>query len=292
MRLDLYLKTNHPTYSRTYFQYLIEAGAVLVNGKSVKKRILVSEEDDVEICFLATPELKLIKEDIPLDILYEDEFLIAINKPANFVVHPAPGHPNGTLVNALLHHCHSLSPDELRPGIVHRLDKDTTGVIVAAKTVKTHQELVKLFSERQMGKTYLAIAQGTPKEGLLSAPISRHPIHRKLMAVPQNGGKEASTHIEVLAKNERISLVKLTPHSGRTHQLRVHLQHLGTPILGDAAYGNGSILGATRPLLHALTLSFVHPMTQSFLALNAPVPHDMRKYIATLTQGSNYEGIC
>ena len=291
MRLDLYLKTQYPTYSRTYFHYLIESGAVLVNGKRLKKRMEVSEDDDVEVCFLATPELNLIKEPIPLDILYEDEFLIAVNKPANFVVHPAIGHPSGTLVNALLHHCQSLSPDELRPGIVHRLDKDTTGVIVAAKTAKTHQELVKLFSERQMAKTYLAITQGTPQAGLLNAAIGRHPVHRKIMSVVQNGGKEASTHVEVLGKNGQFAFVKLTPHTGRTHQLRVHLQHLGTPILGDKVYGSTD-KEAARPLLHALSLSFIHPMTQNFLALNAPVPHDMRKYIATLTQGSNYEGIC
>ncbi|MBP9841200.1 MAG: RluA family pseudouridine synthase [Simkaniaceae bacterium] len=291
MRLDLFLKKNYPTYSRTYFHYLIESGAVLVNGQGAKKRILVSDEDDIEICFLATPELKLIKEPIPLDILYEDDHLIAINKPANLVVHPAPGHPSGTLVNALLYHCQSLSPDELRPGIVHRLDKDTTGVIVAAKTVKAHQELVKLFSDRNITKTYLAITQGTPKEGILSTLIGRHPTQRKLMTVVEQGGKEATSQIEVLAKNGQYALVKLTPHTGRTHQLRVHLQHLGTPILGDPIYGKGRS-EATRPLLHALNLSFIHPITQTFLALNAPVPHDMRKYIATLTQGSNYEGIC
>lgn len=291
MRLDLYLKKNYPTYSRTYFHYLIESGAVLVNGERLKKRELISDEDDVEVCFLATPELNLVKEPIPLDILYEDEFLIAINKPANFVVHPAPGHPSGTLVNALLHHCHSLSPDNLRPGIVHRLDKDTTGVIVAAKTVQAHQELVKLFAERQMKKTYLAITQGTPPGGLVSAPIGRHPTHRKLMSVVETGGKEAITHVEVIAKNGQNALVKLTPHTGRTHQLRVHLKHLSTPILGDPIYGRPH-KEVLRPLLHARSLSFVHPITQNFLVLNAPVPHDMIQYIATLTQGSNYEGIC
>ncbi len=190
MRLDKLLARHFPEHSRTYFQSLIEQGCVLVNAASLKKREMPKEGDEIDVCFLLTPEMTLEPENIPLDILYEDEYLIAVNKPENMVVHPAPGHPRGTFVNALLHHCRHLpGGDTLRPGIVHRLDKDTTGVLLAAKTAETHAKLVAQFSERRIAKYYLAVCVGTPKDGMIEAPIKRHPIHRKEMSVCFENGK-------------------------------------------------------------------------------------------------------
>ncbi|MBS0620193.1 MAG: RluA family pseudouridine synthase [Verrucomicrobia bacterium] len=282
LRLDKLLALHFPAHSRTYFQYLIDEGCVLVNGALVKKRERLLEGDEIEVCFLLTPELSLEPEEIPLDILYEDEHLLAINKPAGMVVHPAPGHPSGTFVNALLFHCNSLQgTDPLRPGIVHRLDKETSGVLLAAKTLEAHSKLVALFSERKIDKTYLAICVGTPPEGLISAPIKRHPLERKEMSVCFEGGKEAKTVCKVLAKEEQLSLVELALLTGRTHQLRVHLKHVGTPILGDPVYGSPSAnsrFKAERQLLHAHQIRFIHPITQVPLIITAPLPDDIEQF--------------
>jgi 23S rRNA pseudouridine1911/1915/1917 synthase len=225
-------------------------------------------------------------QDIPLDILYEDEHLIAINKPANMVVHPAPGHPNNTFVNALLFHCRNLkSSDPVRPGIVHRLDKDTTGILLAAKTAQTHAKLVEIFSERRIEKYYLGVCVGTPKEGLIDAPIKRHPIHRKEMTVSLSEGKEAKSLCRVLGKSEALSLVEVQLLTGRTHQIRVHLKHMGTPILGDPIYGSSNAnkkFNVQRQLLHAHRLRFNHPITQAPLDLTAPLPEDLVLYTKLL----------
>jgi 23S rRNA pseudouridine1911/1915/1917 synthase len=276
MRLDKLLASHFPGHSRTYFQSLIEQGCVLVNGVSLKKREMPKEGDEIEVCFLLTPEMTLEPEDIPLDILYEDEYLIAVNKPENMVVHPAPGHPRGTFVNALLHHCRHLpAGDSLRPGIVHRLDKDTTGVLLAAKTAETHAKLVAQFSERRIQKYYLAICVGTPKEGMIDAPIKRHPVHRKEMSVCFEKGKEAKSVCRVLAKQEQLSLVEIQLITGRTHQIRVHLKYAGTPVLGDPVYGSANANkrhNATTQALHAHRIAFSHPMTGKLLELTAPIP--------------------
>lgn len=286
-RIDKLLAEHYPLFSRTYFQRLIVEGFVLLNGHPVKKRITPESGDEIEVCFQLTPESSLSPEAIPLDILYEDEHLIAINKPAGMVVHPAPGHPTGTFVNALLAHCQSLAPgsDPLRPGIVHRLDKETSGLLLAAKTPLAHQRLVHAFATRQIEKTYLAICVGRPPNLLLEAPIGRHPVHRKEMAVLPDTGKEAVTQIQVLAFNESISLALLRPRTGRTHQIRVHLKHLGTPVLGDPVYGRRKCneeKKAPRQLLHAYRLQFTHPVTSSPLSLIAPLPQDLKEWIAHL----------
>ena len=285
-RLDKLLSLHFSEYSRTYFQFLIEQGGVLVNGKACKKREMPSVGDEVEVCFLLTPELSLEPQNIPLDILYEDEHLIAVNKPAGMVTHPAPGHPKDTFANALLFHCGKLeSSDPVRPGIVHRLDKETSGVLLAAKTAVSHAKLVTLFSERKVQKYYLAVCVGSPKEGLIDAPIGRHPVHRKEMAIQQSGGKEAKSLCRLLGKDPFLSLVEMQILTGRTHQIRVHLKHLGTPVLGDPVYGSVAAnkkYGARRQLLHAERIVLTHPVTQQELTFCAPVPEDLLTYVRKL----------
>lgn len=284
VRLDKMLTLHFPEHSRSYFQYLIEEGHVLVNGARLKKRIKLKMGDKVEIDFIAPPDLSVTSEDIPLEILYEDDHLIAINKPAGMVVHPAPGSPSQTFANALMFHCKSLKKEEfdpLRPGIVHRLDKETSGVLIAAKTYEAHQLLVKQFSDRKIKKTYLAICSGNIEPGIISAPIGRHPVKRKEMAVVVEG-KEAITHVKILIKKGDLSLIEAQPITGRTHQIRVHLRHQGAPILGDSVYGIKSAterFGAKRQFLHAFRLKLKHPLLEKTLEFKAPIPSDMLDFL-------------
>jgi 23S rRNA pseudouridine1911/1915/1917 synthase len=269
--------------SRTYFQYLIEEGLVLLNGDVVKKRTIPKEGDEVEINFVLTPEIELKPEPIPLDILFEDQDLIAINKPAGLVVHPAVGNWSGTLVNGLLYHCKELpgGGESLRPGIVHRLDKDTSGVIIAAKHVDVQQKLTALFASRQMKKRYLAICVGNPGNQTFTGPIGRHPVHRQMMAIVEQG-KPAITHCKVIKTDKQLTLVSIELETGRTHQIRIHLKHNGTPVLGDQLYGNRSLnekFAVERQLLHAHSLEFTHPTTHKILKIEAPIPPDMRDII-------------
>jgi 23S rRNA pseudouridine1911/1915/1917 synthase len=278
-RLDKLLTLRYPHFSRTYFQSLIEKGHVLVNGTPFKKREKPTLGDEIDICFELPEELTLEAQNIPLDILYEDAHLIAVNKPAGMVVHPAPGHPHSTFVNALLYHCKNLADHDtsLRPGIVHRLDKDTSGVLMAAKTSDAHRALVELFSTRKIHKTYVAVSVGTPTEGRLIAPIKRHPIRRQEMAVDPTG-KEAISDIKVLKKGTELAFVQIGLITGRTHQIRVHLKHLKTPVLGDPVYGSDSAnkkYGVQRQLLHAAKVTFTHPFTHEIVTLQAPLPSDM-----------------
>ncbi len=288
LRLDKLLSQHFQDYSRTYFQFLIEQGCVLVNGQRLKKRASPKAGDEIEVCFLLTPEISLEPQNIPLDILYEDEHLIAVNKPAGMVVHPAPGHPKDTFVNALLFHCQQLQgSDPLRPGIVHRLDKDTSGVLLAAKTSQCHAKLVELFSERKIQKYYFAVCVGTPKEGLIDAAIKRHPVHRKEMTVNLQEGKEAKSICRVLSKNASLSFVEVQLLTGRTHQIRVHLKYLGAPVLGDPVYGSVNAnkkFNASRQLLHAGRVEFNHPMTSKPLSISAPLPLDLLDRKLSLAQ--------
>lgn len=282
IRLDKLLSFRFPNFSRTYFQYLIESGGVLVNEEKWKKRHIPQSGDEIEICFLLTPEIKLEPEDIPLTIVYEDDEIIAINKPAGMVVHPAIGHPSHTFVNALLFHCKYLEKgDSLRPGVVHRLDKDTSGLLIAAKTQAMHSDLIELFATRQIKKNYLAICLGNPGHATLNAPIARHPVRRKEMAVVE-GGKPSTTHCQTLKANAHLSLVNLKLITGRTHQIRVHMKHHGTPILGDPIYGSSSAnqkYQVSRQMLHAHTLSFIHPRTKQEISLTATPPNDFLKWM-------------
>jgi 23S rRNA pseudouridine1911/1915/1917 synthase len=284
VRLDKLLALRFPAYSRTYFQFLIEQGSVLVNGKQIKKRALPEVGDEIEICFLLTPELSLEPENIPLDILFEDEHLLAINKPAGMVVHPAPGHFSGTFVQALLFHC-NLQRDagDLRPGIVHRLDKETTGVLLAAKTMQAHEKLVSLFSSRKIQKHYLALCLGKPANVMIDAPIARHPTRRKEMAVCLDKGKEAITRLKLLEFKNSLSLIEVELVTGRTHQIRVHMKHIGSPVIGDPIYGSSSTnkkYGVARQFLHAQKLQFTHPFTGKTIALKAPLPADFSHFLS------------
>ena len=263
--------------SRTYFQYLIEEGRVWVNGETVKKREKLAEGDEILIHFILTPEIGLSPEPIPLDIVYEDDALLVINKPAGMVVHPAVGNWTGTFVNALLHHCQGLEQSkDLRPGIVHRLDKETTGLLIAAKTPLVQQRLIEQFSTRQVYKEYLAICLGNPGKQEIQAPIGRHPVNRKLMAVVPNG-RPAISRCETVAHRGPLSLVKIVLLTGRTHQIRVHMKHVGMAVLGDDTYGNlqaNQKYGAERQMLHASRLKLEHPLTKKMLELEAPLPED------------------
>ena len=281
-RLDQVLSLRFPEFSRTYFQYLIKENLVLVNGETIKKRHLLKEADEVEVEFVLTPETKLEPENIPLDILYEDEDVLLINKPVGLVVHPGAGNWSGTFANALIYHCKSLQSIEenLRPGIVHRLDKNTSGVLLAAKNLETQQKLVSQFAQRTVQKKYLALCLGTPQQQTINAPIARDKTDRKKMAVKQ-GGKEAITEIIPIANNEEFSLVEAKPHTGRTHQIRVHLQSISHPILGDEVYGNLKVnkrLKLEHHLLHARSLSFTHPIKGERITITAPIPKIFKRF--------------
>jgi 23S rRNA pseudouridine1911/1915/1917 synthase len=283
-RLDKLLSVKFPNYSRTYFQSLVEKEQVLVNGLSCKKREKLLEGDEIEICFVLAPEISLEPENIPLEILFEDDDLLIINKPYSMVVHPAPGHPKHTFVNALLYYCRQLPIDPLaplRPGIVHRLDKDTSGVLIAAKTSNAHRALVKMFSERKIKKIYKTLCVNKPLINEINAPLKRHPTKRQEMTVSPDG-KEAITELELLAHNQNISLLKIELITGRTHQIRAHFKHIGCPILGDPIYGVCSLnqkWGITRQMLHAESVEFIHPITNEKIEVHAPLPDDMAKQI-------------
>ena len=272
--------------SRTYFQFLIDEGKVLLNGAPVKKRIKPKAGDEVEVEYVLTPELTLKAEDIPLNILYEDEALIVVNKVPGMVVHPAVGNWSGTFVNALLFHCRGALEQSkegsaaLRPGIVHRLDKETSGVMIAAKTAVAQARLIEMFAGRRVYKEYLAICIGNPGGGSVDAPIGRHPVNRKMMAVVEDSGRPALTHFRTLGYDEKLSLVSVVIATGRTHQIRVHMKHRGTPVLGDAVYGSASMnvkYGMERQMLHAFRLRLEHPITGVSLEFEAPMPEDMQK---------------
>lgn len=277
-------------HSRSYFQQLIARGLVTINDTPlVKKRTLLAEGSHIEVHFEELPPPDIIAEPLPLTIVYEDEEIVVIDKAAGMVVHPAPGHVSGTLVNALYHHCRetplwhtALANGELRAGIVHRLDKDTSGLLVAAKTSVAHQRLVTAFASRHVKKEYLAVCLGNPGARTITGAIARHPRDRQKMAIV-TGGREALTHCRTLYTNKGVSVVVAAPHTGRTHQIRVHLQSVGTPIVGDALYGSSSYnekIGAKRQLLHAWQLSFPHPLSGVMVAFTAPPPADFSPFLA------------
>lgn len=283
-RLDKILATRfNKAGSRTYFQFLIDEGKVLLNGAPVKKRIKPKEGDEVEVEFVVTPELTLAPENIALDIVYEDDALLVVNKPAGMVVHPAPGHWSGTFVNALIYHCRGIltehSDQTLRPGIVHRLDKDTSGLLIAAKTLLAQQRLIEMFAGRRIYKEYLAICIGNPGEGTVDLPIGRHPVNRQMMSIQLEKGRAALTHFRTLSFDGKLSLISAVIATGRTHQIRVHMKHRGTPVLGDLLYGvpaQNTKYGVERQMLHAFRLRFEHPITEQILELEAPLPLDMK----------------
>jgi 23S rRNA pseudouridine1911/1915/1917 synthase len=298
-RLDKFLRAKFPMVSRGTIQRLMEAGDIRVNTQPVKPTHHPHAGEVIEVEWPEPKPPAAQPEDIPLDILYEDDELLVINKPPGIVVHPSAGHEEHTLVNALLHHCRgqlSGIGGVARPGIVHRLDMETSGCLVVAKNDTTHLALSAQFAGRSLEKVYLAIVCGElPQEsGEICAAIARHPNHRKRMAVTR-GGRKARTTYRVVERLRAATLVEAQPHTGRTHQIRVHFQHLGCPLVGDPVYGKrpskrvAELTGYTAPrhLLHAHKLSFKHPRTGETLSLEAPPPADFREALVALRGGQN-----
>ena len=295
-RLDTYLRSRYPAVSRVAFQRLLDAGHIRVNGAAVKPTHRPHAGEEVSIFWPEAGPTEVLPEKIPLEVLYEDKDLIVINKPPGMVVHPSAGHEQHTVVNALLHHCKgqlSGVGGVQRPGIVHRLDIDTSGCLVAAKNDLAHVGLQKQFASRTMEKTYLAIVCGeiTRPGGEIRAHIARHPSHRKRMTVTEDmGGRESRTGYRLVERLKAATLVEVALHTGRTHQIRVHFQHLGYPVLGDVTYGKRQttrvqeLTGYAPPriMLHAWNLSFTHPRTERLLNVEAPVPDDFKGTLAKL----------
>ena len=278
LRLDRFLTKQLPDYSRSRLQQLIRTGFVLLNGATTRPRQLVRSGDKVELTEPPLEKIESQPEPIPLEILFEDNDLIVINKPAGLVVHPGAGHRQHTLVNALLSHCTTLSGigGKERPGIVHRLDKETSGCLVVAKNDEAHRELSRQFAERVVEKTYLALVAGKlrKRSGIIEEKIGRHPVHRQRMSVSSSRGRPAKTEYRVVRSGNQASLVECRLHSGRTHQVRVHLHHLGHPVLGDKVYATRAAKDFPRQMLHAWKLGFRHPGTGDWKSLEASLPDD------------------
>ena len=295
-RLDTFLRTKFPAASRGALQRLIEQGHIRVNGKTVKPTHSPHAGEVIEIHWPEARPAEAQPEEMPLDILFEDKSLLVLNKPAGLVVHPSAGHEEHTLVNALLHHCAgqlSGIGGVARPGIVHRLDKETSGCLVVAKNDETHLALSKQFAERRVKKIYNAIVCGelARDSGEIRKPIARHPSHRKRMAVrDDDSGRAAHTSWRVLERLKAATFVEAQIHTGRTHQIRVHFQFLGHPLAGDETYGarpNARLkeltnYAAPRVMLHSLEISFIHPRTEKEMSFESPLPGDFRKALKLL----------
>ena len=297
-RVDRFLAEQELGCSRSYLQKLITGDHVSVNGVRPKVSYMVRPGDQIVICLPEPVPMHLDPEDIPLDIFFEDEHLLVLNKPPEMVVHPAAGHRTGTLVHALLHHCDNLSGigGVLKPGIVHRLDKDTSGLLVVAKDDATHRELSRQFGERTIVRTYFALVWGTPKtpEGRIEAPIGRSATDRKKMAVTEKGkGRYAATKYRIAEQFDFLSMLSLRLETGRTHQIRVHMSHIGHPVFGDPKYSGREkhlkgiapecriqarnlLKQMPRQALHAATLGFVHPKTGAQVEFSSEMPEDMK----------------
>ncbi|MBA2681696.1 MAG: RluA family pseudouridine synthase [Ktedonobacteraceae bacterium] len=289
-RLDRYLVPLLDTLSRTAVQHLIDDGSVLVNGRASKSGYVLRSGDEVQaLHILPIPHKKAEARSLPIDIVYEDDNLLIVNKAAGMVVHPAPGHSDDTLVNALLAHYPDLSEDmaledDTRPGIVHRLDKDTSGLLIVAKNAHTQVALMEQMKQHEVVKRYLALVEGIVAldKGSIDAPIGRDQRHRQQMTITALEGREALTHFRVVQRFARHTLLLLQLETGRTHQIRVHLQAIGHPVVGDSVYGTGKILKGIqlhRQFLHAFQLSFKHPSTGVQLEFEAPLPPDLQLVI-------------
>ena len=278
-RLDAFLARSVEDLSRSAAQKLLEKGAVTVAGRPAKKNEKTAEGMTVEVELPDPEPIDVVPQNIPLDVVYEDADVIVINKPVGLVVHPAPGHPDGTLVNALLYHCgDSLSGinGQLRPGIVHRIDRDTSGLIIAAKNDKAHVALADQLQDHSLARVYEAVVHGNIREdeGTVDAPIGRHPIDRKKMAIDRKDGRRAVTHWTVLGRYPGYTHIQCRLETGRTHQIRVHMASIGHPLVGDPVYGGNrkSLPGLVGQCLHARKLRFIHPATQSPLEVECPLP--------------------
>ena len=283
-RLDAFLASSLDGLTRSQATQLIESGEVAVNGRAVSKSYKLAGGEDIAVTLPEPEPVEAVPQDIPLDVVYEDADVIVVNKPSGMVVHPAPGHPDGTLVNALLYHCAGTLSGvggALRPGIVHRIDRDTSGLIIAAKNDAAHQYLSAQLADHTLARTYECIVVGALREdrGTVDAPIARHPTDRKRMAVVA-GGREAVTHWEVIARYPGYTHVRCRLETGRTHQIRVHMAYIGHPILGDTVYGaKKEVPGLTGQCLHAVGLRFLHPRTHEVVELSCPLPEEFTRML-------------
>ena len=292
-RLDKFLSTIYPDFSRAFFQKLIKNQKVWVNDQNQKASFPVHTDDLVKIEIPDAVETTIVPEDIPLDILYEDQDLLIVNKPKGMVVHPSAGHYTGTLVNAIMYHCKdSLSGinGEIRPGIVHRIDMDTTGSLIVCKNDEAHVDIAQQIKEHSVNRIYVGIVCGNVKddEGTIEGPIGRHPIERKKMAINEKNGKPAITHYKVLERFGNYTYMQFKLETGRTHQIRVHMASIGHPLLGDALYSSNrstfkNLQGQT---LHAQTIGFIHPRTGEYMEFSAPLPEYFKKLLSILQSKS------
>lgn len=286
LRLDQFLARELPIFSRSRIQQLIRKEFVTVNGSPARPRDLVRAGDRIVLNEPPLEKIDIEPQAIPLDLIYDDDDLVVINKPAGLVVHPGAGQRDHTLVNALLHRFPNLSGigGKERPGIVHRLDKDTSGCLVVAKNDETHRALSEQFAARSMEKTYLAIVAGKLRRsaGTIKEEIGRHPVDRQRMSVRSRQGRAAKTEYRALISSNEMTLVECRMHSGRTHQIRVHLQHIGHPILGDKIYGGRYAKAFARQMLHAWKLGLEHPRTGEWKNFEAPLPEDFQKAMKSL----------
>lgn len=294
LRLDSFLASRLPETTRSAAARLIEAGRVTVDGGIPAKSLKLSGGETVSVLLPEPEPLAARGQEIALDVVYEDGDVIVVNKPAGLVVHPAPGHPDGTLVNALLYHCgDSLSGvgGVLRPGIVHRIDRDTSGLVIAAKNDAAHLALSAQLQDHTLARTYEAVVTGGLREdsGTVDAPIGRHHTDRKKMAVTERAGKRAVTHWEVLERFQGYTHIRCRLETGRTHQIRVHMAYIGHPIYGDTVYGAGkAVPGLTGQCLHAVGLQFIHPRTGETVQLHCPLDQEFETVLNKLRRSSRY----
>ncbi|MBP2649811.1 MAG: rluD 2 [Firmicutes bacterium] len=294
-RLDVFVANHIPEFSRSHFQKLITAGQITVQGKVVKANYKVQPNERIAVTLPEPAMVEIVAEDIPLDILFEDKDVIVINKARGMVVHPAVGNYQGTLVNALLKHCNDLSGinGEIRPGIVHRLDKDTSGVMMVAKNDAAHINLAEQIKNHTAGRKYISVVHGNiaSEEGFIDAPLGRHATDRKKMAVTFHHSREAKTKFRVRERLGNYSVVECRLMTGRTHQIRVHMAYIGHPVVGDPKYGpKNSRFNISGQALHSAELTFTHPSTGQTLVFAAPLPKDMQDIIELLRKRAGLKG--